>query len=225
MFRLPFLASILAIMLLGLVTGGGGRTTAQETTPVTAPEVPDSALCQVPPRDEAALLALLTGTPVAGTEMAGTPAPDLPVSVSSEEQLPAGAPADAATIAGITTTARELIACNNAGDLSRVFALYTDARIRTAFGGDPAAATEVVARFATPPAALPVEARTTLLAIRGIRLLSDGRAGAVIVDEDPARTTVVFLVFAQVGDRWLVDGQIVIENGAAGTPPGGTPAP
>ncbi len=114
--------------------------------------------------------------------------------------------------------------CNNAGDLPRVFSLYTDDLVRTAFGGDPAAATEVAARFATPPAALPAEARTTLSAIRGVRLLSDGRAGAVVVDEDPARTTVVFLVFEQVGDRWLVDGQIAIEPGAVGTPEAGTPA-
>lgn len=69
-----------------------------------------------------------------------------------------------------------------------------------------------------------MEARTTLAAVRGVRLLSDGRAGAVVVDEDPARTTVVFLIFEQVGDRWLVDGQIAIEPGAVGTPEAGTPA-
>ena len=46
--------------------------------------------------------------------------------------------------------------------------------------------------------------------------------GAVVEDEDPARTTVVFLVFALVGDRWLVDGQIEIENPAAGTSAAGT---
>ncbi|MDP9359303.1 MAG: hypothetical protein M3R02_29260 [Chloroflexota bacterium] len=138
MTRLSVLISLLALVL---TIGGSTRTAAQETTPVAGPEVPDPALCQVPPRTEAALLALLAGTPMAGTPVAGTPTSELPASVAGEDLLPAGTPANAATIAGITATARELIACNNAGDLARVFALYTDDLVRMAFGGDPAAAT------------------------------------------------------------------------------------
>lgn len=205
----------LAVLLVMAVTPalGTARTTVQDATPVAFPFTPDPAECRAAPRPPDEVLALLTGTPVA----AASPVTGLPSAVPSEDQLPAGSPADAATVAGIVTTARELIACNNAGDLSRVFAFYTDDFIREAFGGDPTAGAQLAAGLASPPAPLPAEARTELLAVRGARVLADGRIGAVVEDRDPRQTVVFFLIFARTGDRWLVDGQIGVQATATPT--------
>ena len=200
-------ARFFAMLLVPVLLSTGTEATAQ----VSTPEVPDPALCRTEPRPQAELLPLLSGTPAAAPA-----ATDLPASVTAEAQLPSGTPADAATVAAITATARELIACNNAGDFGRVFAFYTDEFIRRAFGGDPTAREQVPALLATPAAPLPPEARTTLLAVRDVRVLADGRVGAIMEDVDPRQKVTVFLIFAQVGDRWLVDGQIDIAT--EGTP-------
>ena len=209
--------AVVATALLALVVA---PVAAQDATPASFPVTPDPSECRVPPRPRDEVLALLAGTPVA----AASPAAGLPASVATEDQLPAGEPADAATVAAIVATARELIACNNAGDFARVFAFYTDDLIRRVFGGDPALAAQVPVVLATPAAALPVAARTELLAVREVRVLADGRVGAVIEDRDPRRTVAFFMIFVRAGDRWLVDGQIDIQ-GVAGTPAAGTPAP
>ncbi|MDP8907895.1 MAG: hypothetical protein M3N47_01995 [Chloroflexota bacterium] len=213
--RLFSLAALLAVALQ-LVFGVAGAT-AQEGTAVAFPLTPDPAECQVAPRQQDEVLTLLTGTPVA----AASPATSRLSAVPSEADLPAGSPADAATVAGIVTTARELIACNNAGEFTRVLAFFTDDFIREAFGGDPALAAQVAASFATPAATLPAAAHTELLDVRGVRVLDDGRVGAVIEDRDPQQTVVFFMIFVHVGDRWLIDGQISVQ--AAATPTAGTP--
>ena len=143
------------------------------------------------------------------------------IAVTAEDQLPSGTPADAATAAAITATARELIACNNAGDFPRVFAFYTDALIRGVFAGNPALTERLAADLAKPAAPLPAAERTELLAVRGVRVLADGRVGAVVEDRDPRQTVVFFAILVQVGDRWLIDGQIDVQ---AAPPPAGTPA-
>ncbi|MDQ4099292.1 MAG: hypothetical protein M3121_02185, partial [Chloroflexota bacterium] len=193
------------------------RASAQEATVVDFPVTPDPAECQVAPRQQDEVLALLTGTPVA----AASPANSRLSAVPSETDLPAGSPADAATVAEIVTTARELIACNNAGEFTRVLAFFTDDFIREAFGGDPALAVQVSASFATPAVPLPPEAHTELLDVRGVRVLEDGQVGAVIEDRDPQQTVVFFMVFVREGDRWLIDGQIAVQ--AVATPTAGTP--
>ena len=194
------LAALLALALVAPPLVG-----AQDATPAASPIAADA--CTVAPRTADELIAIWSApaaTPPPGSDDATvTPAPT-------------GEPADAATVAAITATARELIACNNAGDFGRVFAFYTDEFIRRAFGGDPTAKEQVPALLATPAAPLPPEARTTLLAVRDVRVLADGRVGAIMEDVDPRQKVTVFLIFAQVGDRWLVDGQIDIAT--EGTP-------
>ena len=221
--RLLSLAALLSVALGAAL--GVARAVAQDATPLATPVAfpftPDPAECRVAPRSSDEVLPLLTGTPAAGTPpAAASPAAGRLSAVPSEAQLPAGEPADEATVAGIVATVRELIACNNAGEFTRVLAFYTDDLIRAAFGADPAAAAQVAASFATPPPAAQV-LRTELLDVRGVRVLPDGRVGAVVEDRDPQRTVVFFLVFVRAGDRWLVDGQVDVQ--AAGTPPAGTP--
>ena len=212
-----FFSAGLFFLALPLVLGTA-RATAQDTTPVALPVTPDPAHCQVAPRSRDEVLALLADTPVA----AASPAAGLPASVATEDQLPAGEPADPATVAGVVATAYELIACNNAGDFARVFAFYTDDLIRRVFGGDPALAARLAADLAATPAPM-AATRTELLDVRGVRVLADDRVGAVIEDRNPQRTAAFFAILVRAGDRWLVDGQIDIQ--AAATPAAGTPSP
>ena len=197
---------------------GTARATAQDATPAAFPVTPDPAECQVAPRPRDEVLALLAATPVA----AASPAAGLPTSVATEDQLPAGESADPATVAAVVATAYELIACNNAGDFARVFAFYTDDLIRRVFGGDPALAAQVGRALAATPAPM-AATRTELLDVRGVRVLADGRVGAVIEDRNPQRTAAFFAILVRAGDRWLVDGQIDIQ--VAGTPAAGSPSP
>jgi hypothetical protein len=196
---------------------GTVRAAAQHATPTTFPLTPDPAECQVAPRPPDEVLALVTGTPVA----VASPAAGLPAAVGDEALLPEGQPSDAATTAAIVATARELIACNNAGDFARVLAFYTDDLIRQAFRADPAASEQLETILATPATPLPAAQRTVLLDVRDVRELPDGRVGAIVEDRDAQRTVVVFLIFERTGDRWLLDGQIEVQ---AVTPPVGTPA-
>ena len=205
--------ALLAALLVAALAAGHAPGLAQDATPAAFPVTPDPAECRVAPRPPEEVLALLAGTPAA----AASPTVGRLSAVGSEAELPAGEPADADTVAQIVATVRELIACNNAGQFARVFAFYTDGLIREAFG-DPAMAAQVATTFATPPPVL----MTELLDVRGVRVLPDGRVGAVIEDRDPRQTVAFFMIFVRVGDRWLVDGQIDLPPpGSAATPPAG----
>jgi hypothetical protein len=68
---------------------------------------------------------------------------------------------------------------------------------------------------------LPAEQRVPPATIRDVRVLADGRVGLVATGPPPGVSA--FLVFARVGERWLVDEFIVIAE--AGTPAVATPAP
>ena len=213
----PLFSAALLFLAFPLALGTAGAA-AQDATPVALPVTPDPAHCRVAPRSRDEVLALLAATPVA----AASPAAGLPASVATEDQLPAGEPADPTTVAAVVATAYELIACNNAGDFARVFAFYTDDLIRRVFGGDPALAAQVGPALAATPAPM-AATRTELLDVRGVRVLADGRVGAVVEDRNPQRTAAFFAILVRAGDRWLIDGQIDIQ--AAGTPAAGSPSP
>src|SRR5262245_23261965 len=91
----------------------------QTATPT--PDTPPPGLCHVPPRPFQELQAIIA-TPIA------TP-PAQPIRTT----VPKGTPADPETIAGITATLRELIACFNAGEVLRAYSLYTPDYLRRIF--------------------------------------------------------------------------------------------
>ena len=199
---------------------GLSPVSAQEATPATPVPglvVPEPDECTVAPRAVDEFAALLA-TPVAGMNTATTP---------TAVTIPLGQPADAATVAEITRTTRETFACFSAADYLRVFALVTDDAIRQ-LQAQGILTTEVVPFLAATPVAVPVELRAGYLAITDVSLLPDGRAGAFVVEVDPtlppegAETD--YLIFKQVGDRWLID-EIVETWTGAGPGGEGTPTP
>lgn len=141
--------------------------------------------------------------------------------------LPDGAPADAATAAAVTATVRLFVACANARDIGRMYALVTDAFLRQSFGNQPATEA-VVAYLAATPAARPAADRTELVAVRGVRRLPDGRVGALVDDRDPTdpRTdglSTDWVVFVERDGRYLLDETVSGVEAFYG--PDATPAP
>ena len=213
MRRLIVLVALVAALGLGAHAARSGPATRQGATPVAAvaglPVTPAPEECRVPPRSLSSLQALTSPT-------AATPVPS---PAPGPDGLPVGAPADAATLAGIAATARELVACLNAGEFLRGLALYSDAFLRADLAGSGGITEEAYAARATP-FPRPPAAWFTLTEVRDARLLADGRAGAVVGIRGPgaAAADLSFLIFVKASDRWLLDGVIAQVPGEAGTP-------
>lgn len=206
-----------APLLLALVVGGltGPSALAQEGTPpaaATFPITPDPAEC----------VAEIAPRPL--EEIAALAAAATPVAVDSASvTVPVGAPADHATAVAVTATVRTELACVHAGDFLRNAAFYTDDAVRKVLAEEQIPVEDVLAFFGAAPAALPAEARTTILAVTDVMVLEDGRVGAFFVFADPGAPPVTnFLVFVEAGGRWLVDDGITFAAealAAEGTPP------
>jgi hypothetical protein len=210
---MPRLSVVAVALVLGgaIAVGTAPAGGAQEATPVAELVTPDPADCRVAPRP-AASLATFAGTPTAGvaTPIGAAPTPFVP---------PSGAPADAETVAGVTATALELFACYNADDLSRVVALFTDDYLRRSFAAE-GVTDEALGVFAATPVARPAGEREAV-AVRDVRLLPDGRVGALLVGRDPAGDPpdfADFTVFVEREGRYLIDDVVPLSPEAVGTP-------
>ncbi len=176
-------------------------------TPVALTTVPVASDCDVDPRSLEGVLALVdNATPVPGF-----------AAVASEADLPQGSPADAATVAAVTAVEVAFVACVGAGDWPRVLALMTDDAVLRNYPESPKRVAELFGSVGTPPVA---GVQYVLVAVRDVRLLSDGRIGAVVelgvVDTPGPRTIdVTFHILREVaapggGTRLLLDEEIEI---------------
>lgn len=141
-----------------------------------------------------------------------------PSSSPRQGTLPTGSPVPEELILAITRTMEQIIACSNAGDFARVATLFTDDYWRRE-ARSPAVGQSFADAVATPPTRVPAAEREELVAIRDVRLLADGRVGAVVVlsnarDADPDPDVVIF---EKVGEAWLVD-EVIAGIDTAGTP-------
>jgi hypothetical protein len=168
---------------------------AAATASPVAEDATDPEWCQVAPRSLAEVLALAETPPAAATP--------------GGLNLESGVSADEATIAAVTATLREYVACLNAGDYLRLAALSTDAHLRiliAAVADDPAALRDLLAT----PQPRPRAAWVRIVSVDAIRALTDGRVAATVVLEGPtavaARSEQRFtFVFAASGEHWLID--------------------
>ncbi len=198
----PVLASMLLVVLTWAVSGAwsGSRVAGQGATPAASP-VP-AASCQVEPR----IVTDWDGTPAAGIEVP-------PVSTDGPFVPPTGVPADDETVAAVTATISESVACANAGDFPRLLALASDRFVRALFTGDAAAPeADVLAAINAPATPLPEEERLTLLAIDAIVLLDDGRVAATVSTHDARYTYADVLYFVNETGRWLIDDSVAIDS-------------
>jgi hypothetical protein len=194
--RLAALGTALAIFL---VAASGAPANAQPE-PAT-PSATGAAACTVEPRtfDD---IANLASTPTAAT----TPVPD------------GGAPADPDVVAAVTETVRMAVACANANDPLRSFALFTDRYLAERFG--PAHPDDLGSLFAAlsrdPTPAADVDA-LRLVGVRDVKMAADDLVVATVVTENRADRYVDRLVFQRAGDRWLIDQWLPSEDGATPT--------
>ncbi len=189
---------VIVVGLCALSAAGTHRVGAQVGTPTAGSDAPTSKECTVAPRSENELRALFR-------ETAATPVPDSLVASPAPATPPAGVPADEQTVAAITATWRQYLACLTAGDQPRMFALLSDDMVRRQFVVDIAfGVTEdaLFAYFAATPVALPSEQPVSFGPFEDVRVLSDGRV-AVVGPGDQGRGDV--RIFIKEGDGWLLD--------------------
>jgi mono/diheme cytochrome c family protein len=126
-----------------------------------------------------------------------------------------GESVDEATRSEVAATARELVACSNAGDILRRLALYSDDRLRFAYPDGPTRALEMIAESPLP---LAEAERVALVSVEDVRRLADGRVSARVTVDNPAshshdpqtaatasQQEVARLIFVQEAGRWRVD--------------------
>lgn len=178
------------------------RSLQSTVTTASDLDVPDPALCTINPVLPQAFLPEGTPTP----KPAPTPAADVG---PNSFPWPQGEPANQKEIDGITRTIREFHACANAGDYPRRLALYSDRAIRPQFEALDSTGWQSAIEFAaTPPVAVPVGERGWIDSISDVQRLPDGRVGAYIAAIDPVNhphQVNAVVIFANVGDRWLID--------------------
>jgi hypothetical protein len=168
---------------------------AQPATLVADADVPAPGDCRVEP------LRLPLALP--GPAPGATPVALLP----DPAALPAGEPADDATAAAIGATAREAVACRNAGDLRRAYALMTPTMLAGLLGTAETAPPEIVVRLLEGGERPARAERIRVVVIDAVALLPDGRARARVETEAAGFRFVDLLlfVFEDARGRWLID--------------------
>jgi hypothetical protein len=186
------------VALFSLLVGGAPGAGAQAGTPAAVRDVPTTAECAVEPRSKDELRALFR-------EASATPVLDSPGASPTPAIAPMGAPADEQTIAEVSATWRQFIACISAGDQARMFALFSDDMVRRQFVVDIAFGVTEDALFAflaATPVPLPPDQSVPIPPFDDVRVLSDGRV-AVVGPGEQGRGDV--RIFVREGDRWLLD--------------------
>ena len=196
-------AAVALLVALAAATSARAQDTASPpaATPAAAT---DPSGCTVEPRPLSFL-----ATIAESTRPEQTPVP--------VEAVPDGTEVDDATREEVTATVTMLIACVNAGDVLRAFALYEDTYLARLVDPEEALsaeiANEIVVSFATP-VVVPTEDRTTLVGLPLVRQMADGRVAVVTetnggVEDDDNETELGLLILARSADgRWLiVDGR------------------
>ena len=192
-------------VLAGIAAMSLGIPLAGAQQPAT-PEAVSPGLCTVPPLSEAELVDIAA---------AGTPTPEVEL-----PQEAADGEVDAESIEAIEDTVRESVACANANDPLREFALFTDRYLRERFGGENQDDLGHLLAALTRDSDAAAEAdQLTLVSVDELRLLEDGRIAASVKTMNARTTFVDTLIFAAVDDRLLIDEVI-----AGDPPPAATPA-
>jgi plastocyanin len=196
-----------ALAVLSMLLFAHPAVTAQDATPA-AGEVIDPAECQVEPRaiEE---IEQLVGTAGEGEE--ATPGAAQAGSMQGEE-------ADEATVQAVTQTYRELVACLNAGEFLRVYALYTDEYLRRTLADS---GMDLGQLQATPA---PDQRETTaLVGVSEVRQLAGGQVTAQVETSSSPEgvSTVIQGVLEPVDDRLLIADETVVDAAAATPAAGG----
>ena len=197
--------SLVAVLLLFTLTLIAPVTSvsAQDATPAAQAATPiavPGSDCTVAPRTVAAIAEIVTEADVA----ASSPVPD-----AAPYTRPDGTPADEATVAGVTATARELVACINAGDFLRFLSLFSDDALRR-YAADLDLPLQPDADLLTPDPS--INDQLALAGIEDVLVLPDGRVSILIhvSSPDSNEDLTLQLILVRQDDRWLIDELISI---------------
>jgi hypothetical protein len=176
---------------------------AQGTPAAADPNVPAPDECQI------ALPETIEFPADSMRPVAATPRPII-TEAETPFAPPAGEPADEETVAAITATVRESIACRNAGDFARMLVFFTPNMLAELYGSPATVDPEVLQGIQEGPRALPEPRRLRLDAIESIVMVPDGRVGAVVETSTPRREfrDYLFFVLDAESGRWLIDGSV-----------------
>jgi hypothetical protein len=165
----------------------------------TGPTPVPLATCPLPPRP-VTFLGELVQTPITAD------------SVATLDAVPEGQPPDQQTTQAIEATIDQYIDCSNSGDVLRWLSLYSDGYLRRVFDPEDElsadTANQLIDSIATPES-IAAEAAITLIAIREMVQLPDGRVAVVLEtdggDPNPEGPDVNLFVLADQGGRWIID--------------------
>lgn len=193
MKRARFIIALAALLTAVALAGAAGAQ--------ALPATPQADACTAAPISIADLNALVAR---------GTPGPATPAAI--------GAPA-AATMADVTATIEQSVACANANQPLRALALFTDRYLVVRFTGSGADDLGHLAVAVTrhPAAANPAD-RLALISVSGLTQLQDGRVSVTVETANSQQTFVDVLILANVNGRWLID------EFQSGTPAPATPS-
>ena len=170
-------AALLLLLLLS-VLGSASSVLGEGATPSPFPLTPDPTERTTAPRPRG-FFEPFVGRDPATPMLAAQPEHPMPY------PPPAGEPADALTVAEVEATIRMGVACLNALDFPRLFAVHSDGYLERALGANPPT-TEVLDMLFSPSAPFPPELREAIVSIRDVTLLADGRLAAVYLSDELA---------------------------------------
>ena len=223
--------SVLGVVLLAVLLCGTLTARAQDATPSMGglPVTPDPSECPATTMTAQDLMGRMGITPVP-SGMGSPVAEDegaMPAATPASFTLPTGMPADEETVAAVTTLVRQVFACFNAGDFLGFLSMASDDYLQQVQAEEPMTAEDVTYLGGTPMATDP-SAYGTVVDIRQVTLLPDGRVGMLIdsisPDEGPGVQT-DWVELVQEDGVWKIDrvvedleGQYPPEGQAMATP-------
>ncbi|GIW03493.1 MAG: hypothetical protein KatS3mg059_0113 [Thermomicrobiales bacterium] len=225
MMRANFLVVVAAVTI---ATAEVALIVAQSATTQPAPggsPYPPTA-CTIEPRtfeQYATLVANATPIPETFIFPTAVPSPGTFTFGMLIGDLPSGPPADPETVAAITDTMQQLIACHQAGDPYRMYSLFSDRLLRM-LAGLPGS--NLLGELATPYP-LPENQHEYLAAVEAVQFLPDGRVSALVTrgnvdDPHPAPGRTQLIIFVYERGRWVVDDVyeeiLPLQSGAEPTP-------
>jgi hypothetical protein len=158
------------------------------------PEANPRSACDIAPRSREEIATLLADPDIA------TPAP-----TTAGQTLPEGTPVSTETADALQQIVRTWLACQNAGEPLRAWALFSDGYLYRLLSR------EGMPDLVASPVATPDEDASggaNLVDIQGARQLPDGRHGAIVTVTYPAvpMPKIFFLYFTETNGRLLIDG-------------------
>jgi hypothetical protein len=181
-------------MVLAIVIG----VTASGIGGVSASEVVSPEECTVRPISELDLVAIV--------EI------ETPAATVSPVFEATGEPVDDKTAKAITELVLQSVACTNANDPMRAFALFSDRFLLARCGDENQDDLGHLLTALTREPAFASEAdRLTLDSVAKLTAFADGRINAVVTTSNSSATFVDTLIFARVADGWLTE-DVVLDS-------------